>query len=294
VVEGLEPMDERAALEAAFGNPAELWGRLKARVQHENLKSLSAVAIEFLAVLWCLDRYKSDGINPAGMAKDLNGSYRMKGNWFAELVSLLLENQTHSPLAPRTNVQGFSQAHQIDIAWPAGWRVPLVCVETKVMGGPPVGKTRARPATADWTNRRKELKFQAADLKLFRRQQATHIDHWDNWRKQAPPSVFFLWCARLDGRADDLTRMVRELRALTETYLDGAALLPYRQNTAGTGYEVVPIAWADRVVDVDDLVHRVANLINDTTAHGAIEEVEPASPVVDVSALAPDVPDAVD
>ena len=42
---------------------------------------------------------------------------------------------------------------------------------------------------ADWTNRRKELKFAATDLKLYRRQQATRIDHWDVWRTNDPPKT---------------------------------------------------------------------------------------------------------
>lgn len=276
-------LDERA------GSPAVLWQHLKAKVQHEDVRSFSRIAQEFLSVLWSLDLYKSEGVNPPQMARDLSGSYRMKGNWFAELVGLLLENQTQSPLAPRSNVQGFSQMHQIDIAWPGGRPAPLVCVETKVMGGPPVRGTRARPATADWTNRRKELKFQATDLKLFRRQQETRIDHWDNWRHVAPPSVYFVWCARLDGRADDLSRMVRELRALTETYLDGAALIPYRERRDREGYELVPLAWADRVADVDDLIHRVANQINDKTRSGELDrDSRPPSRKIDLSDLEPD------
>lgn len=229
------------------------------------------------------------------MGKDLSGAYRMKGNWFADLLSLLLVNQTASPLAPRSNIQGFSQPHQIDIAWPIQQEAPLVCVETKVMGGPPVGATTARAATADWTNRRKELKFQATDLKLFRRQAATHIDHWDNWRRTAPPSVYFLWCARMKPGVDKLDRMIREVRALTETYLDGAGIFAYQSNNSGSAYEVVPIPWPDRVVDLDDLVHRIANQINDLTISGAaLERGDDPTRKIDPSELEPDTQDPVE
>ncbi|CAN5291955.1 hypothetical protein BH09ACT12_BH09ACT12_05500 [soil metagenome] len=256
----------------------------------------SEVADDFLAVLWCLDQYRIANLPPRGMGKAmqkpaqrLSGAYRMKGGWFAELVSLILENQTDSPLAPRSKVQGFSQTHQIDVAWPADRNAPLVCVETKVMGGPAYGGQVARAATDDWTNRRKELKFQATDLKLYRREQRQKIDHWDRWRKVAPPSVYFMWCARMNEPKDNLDRMVAEVRALTETYLDGAGIFAYRPNAAGTGYEVVEIPWKDRMVDLSDLIHAVSDEVNERAADGV-----PADPVpseqrpVDVSILEPD------
>lgn len=186
-------------------------------------------------------------------------------------------------------MQGFSQTHQVDVAWPAARSAPLVCVETKVMGGPAYDGQRARAATSDWTNRRKELKFQATDLKLYRREQRQRIDHWDRWRKVAPPSVYFMWCARMEQPQDSLDRMVAEVRALTETYLDGAAIFAYRAASDGRSYEMVDIPWKDRVVDLSDLIHSISDEINDL----ASREV-PADPVpseqrsIDVTTLAPD------
>lgn len=283
---------EPSSFEETHGSPLDKWDALKERVQQEDLKKFSDVAADFLSVLWCLDQHKRYGVVPRGMGKDLSGAYRMKGNWFSDLVSLLLINQTDWPLAPRGKVQGFSQVHQIDIAWPKDRPAPLVCVETKVMGGPPVGTQTARAATADWTNRRKEIKFQATDLKLYRRQQETRIDHWDNWRGVASPSVFFMWCARMKEPADKLDRMIKELRALGETYLDGAGLFAYRENKSGTGYETVPIPWEHRRVDLDDLVHSIADHINRKAKTGEhLHDVEPDATAVDVMALAPDEPE---
>lgn len=291
---------EAKLLELLVGHPRDKWETLKERVQQQDLRKFSDVAENFLDVLWCLDQYRVKGLPPRDMGKSgtsaanrLSGAYRMKGGWFAELLGLLLENQTSSPLAPRSNVQGFSQIHQIDIAWPARMKPildPLVCVETKVMGGPAFGTTAARGATSDWSNRRKELKFQATDLKLYRRQQETHIDHWDNWRKSAPPKVYFMWCARMHEPKDNLDSMIAEVRALTETYLDGAGIFAFRPNKNDDGYEPVRIPQRDRVVDLDDLVHRVANEINDLSLPGG--EVPPpqipTNKAVDVAELEPD------
>lgn len=253
-------------LEADLGSPVDLWTRLQSRIQEENLLQFAAVEQDFLDLLWCIDQYRVAGAQPRGLGRDADGAYRMKGGWFSEVVSLLLINQTNSPLAARSKVQGFSQEHQIDVAWPERAepiRDPLVCVETKVMGAPAAGTKRARPATADWSNRRKELKFQATDLKLFRRQHQTQIDHWDNWRRVAPPSVYFLWCARMDKPRDDLSRMIAELRILNETYLDGSALFAYEANRRQTAYHAIRLGPRDRSVDMDDALHRIANQIND-------------------------------
>lgn len=273
-----------------------MWIELKDRVQQENVKAFSDVADEFLAALWSLDQYRIKGIPPRLMGKEgqtdaqrLSGAYRMKGGWFAELVSLLLENQTSSPLAPRSNIQGFSQVHQIDIAWPARRNAPLVCVETKVMGGPAYNSQTARASTADWSNRRKELKFQATDLKLYRREQRQKIDHWDNWRKLAPPSVYFMWCARIKKPRDNLGRMVAEVRALTETYLDGAGIFAYEPNEKNTAYQVVPMEQRNRVVDLSDLVHRIAEEIESLAKGGLPPEPEPSEQLTaDLSLLEAD------
>lgn len=294
-------MHTAEGLEDEFGHPPTLWSQLQERTQQERLRKFEDVADDFLSLIWCLDQYRIRGVPPRGMGKPdqadaarLLGAYRSKGNWFATLVGLLLENQTDSPLAPRGNVQGFSQLHQIDVAWPARSRRPivdpLVCVETKVMGAPAYGSTKARGATSDWTNRRKELKFQATDLKLYRRQSQTKIDHWDHWRKKAPPLVYFLWCARMNGTSDKLPKMVNEVRALTETYLDGAGIFAYRAKESADGYEIVPLGQVDRAVQLDDVIQRIANEINslELPGGGVPPPQIPAEETVAVARLAGD------
>jgi hypothetical protein len=259
-------------IEDRVGHPGDRWDTLKARTQHENIKLFSKVQDEFLDLIWCLDCYRIGGLPPRGMgkpghtpAKRLAGVYRSKGNWFAELISLLLINQSDSPLAPRVNVEGFSQLHQIDVAWPVRGKVirdPLICAETKMTGAPAFGDTPARNAMSDWSNRRKELKFAATDLKLYRRQQLTKIDHWDNWRKKQPPLTYFLWCARMSPK-DKLERMIDEVRAVTDTYLDAAGLFAYCENASKSGYVQVPVPQKARVQQLDDVLHAIANQIAD-------------------------------
>jgi hypothetical protein len=258
-------MSEASELEPTVGHPGEKWDALKDRVQNEHVQAFSDVADDWLDVMWTLDCYRNVGIPPRGMgnqtktpAKRLAAVYRRKGNWFATLLSLLLGNQTSHRLASRLRVQGFSQSHQIDVAWPDREVDPLICLETNVTGAPPTPSDPARGAMADWTNRRKELKFAATDLKLFRRQHLTAIHHWDVWRGSVYPKTYFLWAARLRP-SDDIEKMVTESQVLVKTYLEGAGLIAWR--SFNDHYEIQPIPTTDRISTVDDVLYRIATEI---------------------------------
>lgn len=287
-------MPDAGELESEVGHPGDKWEALKERVQSEHVQAFSDVAERWLDLMWTLDRYRAMGIPPRGMGdetktggKRLAAVYRGKGNWFATLLSLLLENQTSHRLAPRVRVQGFSQTHQIDVAWPDREVDPLICLETKVTGAPPAPRDPARGAMADWTNRRKELKFAATDLKLFRRQHLTAIQHWDVWRGSVFPKTYFLWAARLRPN-DDLSKMVKESQALVKTYLEGAGLIAWHE--VDGHYEIRPVPPTDRVSTVDDVLYRIATEISMIAPPGATPpppEV-PAERAIDTTNLEPD------
>lgn len=253
-------MTDAEDLEREVGNPAAKWDELKARVQAEAIHQFADVEEAWLDLMWTLDAYRVAQILPAGF-KDFGAFNRGKGNWFAELLSLLLHNRTHHRIAARQRVRGFSQHHQIDIAWPARGEDPLVCCESKVTGAPAFGSTPARGAISDFSNRRKELKFAATDLKLYRRQQRTAIEHWDVWRQRERPKAYFLWAARLEPGKDRIATLVREARDLIDTYLDGAGLFAWQPNQAGDGYEPVPLPSGERVTSLDDVLYRIASEI---------------------------------
>lgn len=201
---------EQARVEAVVGNPRDKFGLLCERIQSGET-SFKAVELDFLDLLWTMDTYRREQVVPRGMVsaamlkeppdKQLDGIYRGKGNYLSTVVALIVGEMTTSPLASRRDVEGFSQPHQIDIAWPAYDMDPivgpLICCEAKLTGAPPFPGNKGRRAMADWSNRRKELKFQATDLKLARQKSNTSIHNWDLWRRSAPPSVYSLWAARL-------------------------------------------------------------------------------------------------
>lgn len=268
--------DEQARLELLVGNPSEKVLALKERIQGQMVRSFKEVESDFLDLLWTIDTYRVQQVtprSPAGArlrkgAEGGEGMYRSKGNFFSEVVTLILSNKTSSPLASRTNVQGFSQLHQIDIAWPArpgkALQDPLICCEVKLTGAPGFGTTPDRKGRADWSNRRKELKFQATDLKLFRQQASTRIQHWDQWRKKAPPLVYTIWAARL-STPDEFGKMIEDARALTATYVDGVGIYGFMKNVTDDGYVATSISRgvSERVTSLDNVLDLISAEIAD-------------------------------
>jgi hypothetical protein len=93
-------------LEGKIGHPESLRDNLVARVQDRAIKRFSDVQDEWMALMWSLDAFRVAGISPSGMGKGgasgFEGVYRSKGNWFALLLSLLIENQTGQLVGSRT------------------------------------------------------------------------------------------------------------------------------------------------------------------------------------------------
>lgn len=264
-------------LEALVGHPDQKFQVLTSKIQDDVVRRFREVEVDFLDLIWTLDQYRIRQVVPRGMGNPKNapderlgGIYRGKGNYFSTVMALILGNKTSSQLASRRDVQGYSQTHQIDIAWPARDTMPLVdphiCAEAKLTGAPAFGANKGRGAMDDWSNRRKELKFQATDLKLYRHTaERSTIEHWDLWRMHALPSVYSLWAARMQPR-DIVQRMIDEARILTETYNDGVGIYAFREKADGTGYEPTPLSKgvSERVTSLDSVLERIAAEIRQT------------------------------
>jgi len=282
---------DQARVAGMVGHPQDKYEALVDRIQKDVVKSFKLVEAEFLDLIWTLDMYRKEQVVPRGMGnakatspdRQLEGIYRGKGNYFSTVVALILGQMTTSQLASRSDVWGFSQTHQIDIAWPARDQKPLVdpliCCEAKLTGAPPYPGNEGRGATADWSNRRKELKFQATDLKLYRQAQETHIDNWDLWRKTAPPSVYSLWAARVADPAD-IEYMIREAQILAATYSDGVGIYAFQENAAADGYEALPLARgvSQRVTSLDNVLGYIAAQIRRVIAENNDQVPAPVKP----------------
>lgn len=283
--------EDQARVEARVGNPSEKAQQLRDRIQNEMVKSFREIEADFLDLLWTIDAYRVEQVTPRAPSGTVlkksseggEGIYRAKGNIFSDVVTLILSNKTSSPLAPRSQVQGFSQLHQIDIAWPArpgkALQDPLICCEAKLTGAPGFGTTPDRKGRADWSNRRKELKFQATDLKLYRQQENTRIQHWDQWRRKAPPLVYTVWAARLSS-IDEYSRMIEDAQALTATYLDGVGIYGFITNATGDGYVAASVSRgvSQRVTSLDNVLDLMAAEIQDIMDQHNNKVPEPVIP----------------
>jgi hypothetical protein len=286
---------QRAAeLEEEIGHPQELWEQMIERVQDAGIRNFSEVAEEFLGLMWCLDRYRVADAPPKGMGKldrpfgsRMDGIYRGKGNWFAILLGLLLDNRTGQKIRSISRIKGYSQVHQVDLAWPDRDVAPVVCAESKVTGGPAYRQYPARGAMNDWPNRRKELKFAATDLKLWRRDQSRKIGHWARWRANASPQAYMLWGARLREK-DSIERMISETEALLATYLDGAGILAWQEKESKDGYRIVELPAGSRVEGLDDALWRIESEIEDRLAEGVLDVIADAGSPVDPDLLLDD------
>jgi len=108
------------------------------------------------------------------------------------------------------------------------------------------------------------------------------------------PKCYFLWGARLTAK-DNITKMIREVQALTMTYLDGAGIFAWR--LVGSKYEPINITSkspADRVSTVDDLLRRISDEIKQLAPQGEPPPPQlPPSKAIDVSKLDDDLDESV-
>lgn len=105
----------------------------------------------------------------AGLA-DLGDLQNGKGDFFNDLLALLLENCAGLELYTRSGVPGLIfPKHHLDITFPATGAIEFI-LEAKAVGTPkhpasPKAKAIGRPGSADLDKRVKEIGFKAIDLK---------------------------------------------------------------------------------------------------------------------------------
>jgi hypothetical protein len=138
-----EAAERATEAESKWGHPGDLWHDLISGVQNRATRDFDDIAGEWLSFMWCLDQFRIADAPPQGMGdlakpydQRIDGVYRGKGNQFATLLTLLLENRTGQTIRSRNQIKGFSQNHQIDLAWPDRRVDPVVCAESKLTGGP--------------------------------------------------------------------------------------------------------------------------------------------------------------
>ncbi|HWO46615.1 MAG TPA: hypothetical protein VNM41_01025, partial [Solirubrobacterales bacterium] len=100
-----------------------------------------------------------------------------------------------------------------------------------------------------------------------------------------------LWGARLSPERDNPNRMVNELAMITSTYLDGAGVFAWQENSSGDGYERVVLPNMPSVETIDDALWRVESEINQAVSSGALQQEHESSAPMDPDQLADDLTD---
>lgn len=197
----------------------------------------------FLSALWDFDQAFALGL--ANQGDNQNG----KGDFFTDLIALLLENCSGKDLHGRGAVPGLIfRKHNLDTSYPEQGTVEIL-IETKVAGAPKSARNpkqknpRGRPGSSDLDKRIKEAVFKTIDLKA---EWARHAGQGGGptsdlltWLRQSKPSSYLFLAIRVVDRKD-LDRTVSFANAANQM-MDGVGLVAYGPRMDGDGYQVFEV-----------------------------------------------------
>jgi len=150
----------------------------------------------------------------SGLA-DMGDLQNGKGDFFNDLLALILENCSQTTLYSRGGVPGLIfPKHNLDVSYPDVGAVQFT-VEAKAVGTPrhpgsPKQKAIGRPGSADLDKRVKEIAFKAIDLKaeyariLSERGESPNVISGDltTWMKSVKPRAYVFFAARVVSDKD--------------------------------------------------------------------------------------------
>lgn len=173
-------------------------------------KSWNEVAQSFVRAMEAFDHNVASGMADIG---DLQNG---KGDFFNDLLALLLENCAGVDLFSRGGVPGFIfPNHNLDLTFP-NTGVVRFTLEAKAVGTPrhplsPRQKAIGRPGSADLGKRVKEVSFKTIDLKAEygrimamkgQSPSSTPGGNLTTWLRSVPPSAYLFIAARIVSHTD--------------------------------------------------------------------------------------------
>lgn len=188
-------------------------------------KNWSDVEEAFLLGMDGFDRNVAAGI--ADMGDLQNG----KGDFFNDLLALILENCAGIRLYSRGEVRGLIfPKHHLDVTYPSTGTIEFV-LEAKAVGTPrhpgsPKQREAGRPGSADLDKRVKEIGFKAIDLKAeYARIQTEHgqsptamAGDLTTWLRSVRPRLYVFFAARVisDKDRDRVIRLADQTSLLSD------------------------------------------------------------------------------
>lgn len=231
----------------------------------EEARTWPEVEDRFLQAMWEFDRKFQTG--EADQGDNQNG----KGDFFTDLIALLLENSSGRPLTGRGSVPGlFFPRHMLDASYPETGQVEVL-IETKAAGAPrnprnPSQKrSLGRPGSQDLKKRITEAGLKTIDLKA---EYARHVGEGRgpagdlvSWLRRSKPSCFLFMAVRVVDPAD-LNKTI-EFAHTANQMMDGVGLVAYQPASLEQRYE---LASVPAQVELDRTLTRVATALRSAGA----------------------------
>jgi len=153
--------------------------------------------------------------NVAGGIADMGDLQNGKGDFFNDLLALLLENCAQVQLYSRGGVPGLIfPKHNLDVAFPNTGAIEFI-LEAKAVGTPkypgnPKAKAIGRPGSADLDKRIKEIAFKTIDLKAEYARILTSLGESPSvmagdlttWLRSVKPRSYVFFAARVTSDKD--------------------------------------------------------------------------------------------
>ena len=214
----------------------------------------------FLGALWRFDENFARGI------ADQGDNQNCKGDFFTDLICVLLERCSSKQLEHRPGVHGrIFRNHNLDAAYPARGSLEVL-IETKIAGAPkgvrnprqlnPLG----RRGSADLDKRIKEAGLKTIDLKAEWARTAGQgggpTGDFLGWLKRSKPSCYLLLAVRVID-ANDLRAAVRVAEAADQV-MDACGLVCYEPAEDHYEHRDVPTH-----LELDRVMSRICDQLRD-------------------------------
>ena len=191
-----------------------------------------------------------------------------KGDYFNELLAVVIENASGVSLNRRKGVNGLVFAdYNLDVTHPATG-VAEILIEAKTMGTPKhPGNEKAdpagRPSSADLPKRLREAGFKTIDLKAgygYHQQagitQQGPTGSLTSWLRLAKPLSYVLIAARVTDESD-LKRMVADTTSMTNI-MDGMGLFCFSAEDPTSPYPRYSPCRVPTAIELGRVVHSIA------------------------------------
>ncbi len=234
-----------------------------ALVEMRDMKARTFLQVEdtYLRAMREFDELVADGTADAGDMR--NG----KGDFFNDMLALLLANCSGKELHSRPGVPGLSfKKHKLDIAYPTTGAVDLV-IETKATGLPKhpgnekQKNSEGRPGSADLEKRIKEASFKNIDIKAEQARIAGEgggpTSDLGTWIRRASPLCFMFLAVRTID-AVDLKRTI-DYGHVASVWFDGCGVYCYGWNENKDAYVARDIGAAN--IELDRVLSQVCTAL---------------------------------